>query len=1534
LLSKKTAQTVGSINALSGDLAIGTGDTGVRFHDGTNSLFPVNTTTNANVDDSINIGHSTARFKDLYLSGTANFGSLSDGTITITGFADEDNMSSNSATLVPTQQSVKAYVDSQVSSAGGNGISFEDNEKAQFGDGNDLQIYHDGSNSYIRDAGDGDLNLRGDAYVRIQSQTSGTSLAHFRADAEVALYYNNSKKLETTNTGIDVTGTATMDGLTVDSTAGFSYLPVSTAGSVVGTIGTGSSVIFNTPSVNSNFGSGLAIDGSYANDLSSVNIKAFGAKYNSYGSELNLFTSDDTSLLKRLAIASNGDISFYDDTGSTQGLFWDASAENLGIGDTAPQDYLEINGSGRGLGGLTISNSSASHAALSFARSSTATARIYANEPAALHTSGLRFQTSDASGGVPNLVTAMFIDENQNVGIGTTSPDNVLHVQESALSGRGASNGNTSLTLEHSTDTGIQFFSATQAQLRFGDAASTGAGSIIYTHSDNILRFEASSAQRFTIGGTEAMRIDSSGRLLVGTTSVGYSGVDLTVGATTDSQNGVSIQTSTTGIGYLLFGDGTGASAYVGQIAYAHSDNSMQFDTAGTERMRIDSSGNLAIGNTSAAAKLDIRQDSGSAIRCEDGSGAYFVVKQGGLVGIGTPSPDAPLTVHNSSDPEIRFGYSSTQDHKIAWDSSKVFIHADPENANGSSAIGFTVDGSEKARIDSSGLFLVGKTSGDFGTQGSNLVGGGHFVKDGNTALYLNRLSSDGSILALYKDSSLKGSISSYSSGLDIAGSSYGVRFAGSTIFPVTSAGSVSNGAVDLGYSSGRFKDLFLSGVANVAGGIQNTQPTNGFGYLNFGDTDDANIGQIGYDHTNNYMRFQVNNTEKVRIDSSGRLGIGTTSPSLRLHSKDTGNYQLDLDSGGTRWRMGAGWSGYYLNHFLLADTASGIRMVVDTTGNVGIGTASPSNKLDVKGTVGFEATNSTNKWLAYTYTDNTFRLNYNGAGADEITVTSSGNVGIGTSSPTETLHVMSGVSNDTVAIISGSQSDRGLTISTYASDGRTDGGVDLDAYKSFKFTTDGTERASIDSSGNVGIGESSPDGKLHIKGGTATGDASHVLFENTQGSKVFAIGGGASGVTNNNLFFRNVTDNTRPMVITDAGNVGIGTDSPASTLHIGNAGHILLERGGELRSKDTSSAIKTIVRVNGSNELQYGWSSAGAVTFMGGGSYTERMRIHTNGNIGIGTSSPDGNLEVVASSVIDSTSDTVNNVLIGLQSANRPTIVLDTADTTYTNRAWNITNVGAVGSLVIGRHGLDVLNLKNDGKVGIGTSSPETPLHVSTAKSSVTDSVLTLQDTTETFGRMIEFVGQGSTDSRGIIGFQEPQANAPELFIASGGGDASGTGVGLAFWSYVTVDRIIPCDNLGALQDNVIDLGSSNARFDDIYATNGTIQTSDRNDKQDIEEITDAETRVAVACKGLIRKFRWKSAVAEKDDNSDSDETARIHFGIIAQDLQDAFTAEGLDAGDYAMFTSQTWEDSDGVEQTRLGVRYSELLAFIIAAI
>ena len=190
-------------------------------------------------------------------------------------------------------------------------------------------------------------------------------------------------------------------------------------------------------------------------------------------------------------------------------------------------------------------------------------------------------------------------------------------------------------------------------------------------------------------------------------------------------------------------------------------------------------------------------------------------------------------------------------------------------------------------------------------------------------------------------------------------------------------------------------------------------------------------------------------------------------------------------------------------------------------------------------------------------------------------------------------------------------------------------------------------------------------------------------------------------------------------------------------------------------------------------------------------------------------------------------------------------------------------------------------------------------------------NSIVGILNRTGTDGVILEF--KKDANVVGSIG-----ANGGHVYIAGQGG------MGLRLLS----TNVVPADASGNGSDNTKDLGGSLARFKDIYATNGTIQTSDRNEKQDIEALTDAETRVAVAAKGLLRKFRWKDAVAEKGDE------ARTHFGIIAQDLQDAFTAEGLDAGDYAMFISSTWTDEDGVEQTRLGVRYSELLAFIIAAI
>ena len=96
-------------------------------------------------------------------------------------------------------------------------LSLGDNEKIQLGASQDLQIYHDGSNSYIHDNGTGDLFIRGSSNVYIQNSGGGSSGAQFVAGGAANINYAGVTKLATTATGVDVTGTVTADGLTVDT---------------------------------------------------------------------------------------------------------------------------------------------------------------------------------------------------------------------------------------------------------------------------------------------------------------------------------------------------------------------------------------------------------------------------------------------------------------------------------------------------------------------------------------------------------------------------------------------------------------------------------------------------------------------------------------------------------------------------------------------------------------------------------------------------------------------------------------------------------------------------------------------------------------------------------------------------------------------------------------------------------------------------------------------------------------------------------------------------------------------------------------------------------------------------------------------------------------------------------------------------------------------------------------------------------------------------------------------------------------------
>ena len=205
-----------------------------------------------------------------------------------------------------------------------------------------------------------------------------------------------------------------------------------------------------------------------------------------------------------------------------------------------------------------------------------------------------------------------------------------------------------------------------------------------------------------------------------------------------------------------------------------------------------------------------------------------------------------------------------------------------------------------------------------------------------------------------------------------------------------------------------------------------------GIGFYNSSNAVDARIAGVHKSQSSRHgeLAFLVHDgsalTERVRITYDGNVGIGETSPQGNLHVRSadsgatadgganelvvegSGNTGISILSGASSsgamyfGDSGSAYDGYIsydqTNHKFNFATNSSPKMYIDTSGNVGIGVPTPDQKLMVKGTIETVATNSANGWMLYTYTDNTFRVNYNGAGADEVTIDTSGNVGIGTS--------------------------------------------------------------------------------------------------------------------------------------------------------------------------------------------------------------------------------------------------------------------------------------------------------------------------------------------------------------------------------------------------------------------------------------------------------------------------------------------------------------------------------------------------------
>jgi len=441
--------------------------------------------------------------------------------------------------------------------------TFDDNGKAIFGAGSDLQIYHNGTDSYIDDAGTGDLYIRASDDLRLQvrndTNTAWVSSVIANDGGETSLHYNGTKKIYTTSSGIDVTGTVTADGLTVENTS-------SATASLVAYAGT---------------------------QDAEVQIVAARGNVSGPDSRLKFYTNNGTSLVQRVDIDDTGDISFYADNGTTQGFFWDASTQRLGLGNTNPATTLDVTGTVTAGAGTHTFGDGTGTSQLVLLAGTTGNSTLDFGDSADSNIGRIEYEhTNDALTFRTNNSERVRITSDGNVGIGTSSPGGSLEVYKAGTSEVliGTDNGGTAQLSLYESDDG------------------TKEGLLKYDGTNNRIHLATS-------GAPNALVIPrDSGNVGIGTTDpVSKFNVDtgdVVISRTTDGDGNE--------LGEFMFwnrtnaGSGTGTT-YVNDVASIqgkmvgtgnNSGGSLHFYTkpdAGdkNERMRIDGSGNIEFGSFS-----------------------------------------------------------------------------------------------------------------------------------------------------------------------------------------------------------------------------------------------------------------------------------------------------------------------------------------------------------------------------------------------------------------------------------------------------------------------------------------------------------------------------------------------------------------------------------------------------------------------------------------------------------------------------------------------------------------------------------------------------------------------------------------------------------------------------------------------------------------------------------------------------------------------------------------------------------------------
>ena len=378
-----------------------------------------------------------------------------------------------------------------------------------------------------------------------------------------------------------------------------------------------------------------------------------------------------------------------------------------------------------------------------------------------------------------------------------------------------------------------------------------------------------------------------------------------------------------------------------------------------------------------------------------------------------------------------------------------------------------------------------------------------------------------------------------------------------------------------------------------------------------FGDQSDNATGSIKFDHSDNSLAlFGFNNSERMRIDSSGNVGIGTSSPNQNLMVMDTianqPQIRLETSDGGSKR----------------------LDLFVDSSSNAVISAQQSAQNIEI---------NARNHTI----------ISRGGLGSEveSMRITSAGNVGIGTTSPSTLLHANLAAENGSIATfgLSGQTNNQSFIIKADDSDSLFTFrfGSSNSTYPAVRFNMGADQEAMrIDSSGNVGIGTTSPTSALNVAGrldvdGLQNQNTAEIVANSTSGQSFGLLVNAGSTSADYCANFRD-KDAGAIMILRGDGDIGIGTSTPNRTIEIKKSSPgIRLEEtssGGSKRLEffvDSSEAniaapqsAQTIMfSVSGSDTMRLARSGSHAEMFLNcNETFTSAVfSLQTNGTCGIG---------------------------------------------------------------------------------------------------------------------------------------------------------------------------------------------------------------------------------------------------------------------------------------------------------------------------